>query len=45
MRFDLSNPHGLDPHINIETFKPRNLYPGDQRMIQIENIHVFPRKI
>jgi hypothetical protein len=45
IRFDLNNPHGLDPHINIETFTSRNLYPGDSRMIQTENIHVFPRKI
>jgi hypothetical protein len=43
LRFDLTDPHGLDPHINVETFQPRNLYPGDQRMIQTDNIHVFPQ--
>jgi hypothetical protein len=43
IRFDLTNPHGLDPHVNIETFQPRNLYPGDGRFIQQTNEHVFPQ--
>ena len=42
IRFDLSNPHGLEPHINIEMFQPRNLFPGDRKMIQIMNEHAFP---
>ena len=43
IRFDLSNPHGLDPHINVETWQPRNLYPGDGRFVPVDNIHVFPK--
>lgn len=43
VRFDLTNPHGLKPHVNVETFKPRNLYPGDKKMIQTKNEHVFPQ--
>ena len=43
IRFDLTNPHGLDPHINVETFRPRNLFPGDKRMIQTSNEHIFPK--
>lgn len=43
IRFDISNPHGLDPHINVETFKARNLYPGDRKMIQTGNDHIFPK--
>ncbi|MEZ5901334.1 MAG: hypothetical protein R3D51_17785 [Hyphomicrobiaceae bacterium] len=41
IRFDITNPHGLKPHINVETFKPRNLYTGDTRMIQQSNMHIF----
>jgi len=41
IRFDLTNPHGLDPHVNVETFEPRNLFPGDRKMIQTGNDHVF----
>jgi RHS repeat-associated protein len=41
IRFDLTNPHGLDPHVNIETWQPRNLYPGDTRMLRIDNLHLF----
>ena len=44
VRFDLSNPHGLSPHVNIEQFTPRNLYPGDVRMERSLNIHVFPNE-
>lgn len=44
IRFDLTNPHGLDPHVNVETFKPRNLFPGDRKMIQTGNDHVFPKR-
>ena len=43
IRFDLTNPHGLDPHINIETWQPRNLFPGDNRFIPVDNIHIFPK--
>jgi hypothetical protein len=50
VRFDLTNSHGLAPHINIETWAMRNLYPGDQRMIRVPNsisnlgnIHIFPQ--
>jgi hypothetical protein len=42
IRFDLTNPHGLQPHINVETFRPRDLFPGDKKMIQTLNDHVFP---
>ena len=44
IRFDLTNPHGLEPHINVQTFRLRNLYPGDKRMIEIMNKHIFPQK-
>jgi len=44
MRFDLSNPHGLPPHVNIQQFHPRNLYPNDVRNIEDFNIHVYPKK-
>jgi hypothetical protein len=43
IRFDITDPHGLEPHINIQTFTPRKLFPGDERMIEIGNIHIFPR--
>jgi len=43
IRFDLANPHGLGPHVNVETFEPRNLFPGDRKMIQTGNDHVFPK--
>ena len=43
IRFDLTNPHGLQPHVNVETFVPRNLFPGDRKMIQTVNEHVFPK--
>lgn len=42
IRFDLENSHGLDPHINVETWQPRNLYPGDRGMIRLTNEHIFP---
>jgi RHS repeat-associated protein len=44
IRFDLTNPHGLDPHVNIETWALRNLYPGDKRMIRLTNSHVYPKR-
>ena len=43
IRFDLTNPHGLQPHVNVETFVPRNFFPGDRKMIQTVNGHVFPK--
>jgi RHS repeat-associated protein len=43
IRFDLTNPHGLDPHVNVETFEPRDLFPGDRKMTQTGNDHVFPK--
>ncbi len=43
LRFDLNNSHGDAPHINVETFTPRNAYPGDTRMIQQDNIHIYPK--
>ena len=42
IRFDISDPHGLKPHINLEKIKPRNLYPGDTKTFTIDNIHIFP---
>jgi hypothetical protein len=44
VRFDITNPHGLSPHVNIQTFEPRNLYPDDRRMVEGLNIHVEPQK-
>jgi RHS repeat-associated protein len=44
IRFDISDPHGLEPHINVEKFKPKNRYPDDRNWDQIENDHVFPKK-
>jgi RHS repeat-associated protein len=49
IRFDLSNPHGLDPHVNVEAWKPRNLFPGDRTMLPDSsvvpegNLHLFPK--
>jgi RHS repeat-associated protein len=43
IRFDLTDPHGLDPHVNVETWQPRNLYPDDPRFLPVDNIHVFPK--
>lgn len=43
IRFDLTDPHGLDPHVNVETWQPRNLYPGDRTFTPVDNIHVFPK--
>jgi hypothetical protein len=39
IRFDITDPHGLDPHINLETFEPS--YPGSGRMQRIDNEHIF----
>ncbi len=43
IRFDIINSHGQEPHINFETFKLRNAYPGDDKLARIENIHFYPR--
>ena len=45
IRFDLNDFHGdpNGPHINLETWAPKNLYPGDPRMQQIENLHIYPK--
>lgn len=43
IRLDVTNPHGLSPHVNVETFVPRNAFPGDPRMIRTDNLHVFPK--
>jgi hypothetical protein len=43
IRFDLVNSHGEAPHINVETWRPRNLYPGDGRMIRLSNKHIYPQ--
>ena len=44
IRFDITNPHGLDPHVNLETWQPRDLFPGDGRFIPVDNIHIFPKR-
>jgi RHS repeat-associated protein len=45
IRFDLSHPHGLEPHINLETFTPKNRFPGDKGMIpNPNNPHIFFQK-
>jgi Flp pilus assembly protein TadD len=31
IRLDLTNPHGLAPHVNIQTWQPRNLFPGEHK--------------
>jgi hypothetical protein len=41
VRFDLTTGDPRGPHINIETWQPRNLFPGDERMILTGNEHVF----
>lgn len=43
IHFDLVNSHGLDPHVNVLIQRPRNLYPGDGRWIEIANEHIFPK--
>jgi RHS repeat-associated protein len=43
IRFDLTNPHGMKPHINFEVWRPRGLYPGDRKMIEVLNLHIFPK--
>ena len=42
IRFDIANSHGMEPHVNVELWEPRNSYPGDKGMNNIENLHVFP---
>ena len=32
---------GLEPHVNVKTFEPRNLFPGDLSSIRTGNDHVF----
>jgi len=44
IRFDISNPHGDEPHVNIEGFEPRNLYPGDKKWKKTGNKHAYPKK-
>jgi RHS repeat-associated protein len=45
IRFDLKDFHGdpKGPHINLETFEPRNLYPGDRAMVPVSNEHIYPK--
>jgi hypothetical protein len=44
VRFDLTDPgYNELPHINVEVYAPRNLYPGDLRQIYIDNKHVYPQ--
>lgn len=43
IRFDIKNSHGLEPHVNIETYEPRNSFIGDKAMVKSENLHVFPK--
>ena len=43
IRFDLVNSHGDAPHINIQTWMRRNLFPGDGRMIEKSNKHIYPK--
>ena len=43
VRFDIENAGDDAPHINLETFTPRNAYPGDTRMIRDQNEHVYLR--
>jgi hypothetical protein len=44
IRFDLKDFHSdpKGPHINLETWVPRNKYPGDVKMRQTGNIHIYP---
>ena len=45
IRFDLKNSHGDAPHINIQTWRPRNLFPGDKKMIEVPpNHHIYPKE-
>lgn len=44
IRFDLVNSHGMAPHINVEQWTPRNLYPGDRGMINVFNEHATPKQ-
>jgi hypothetical protein len=41
VRFDLTKPGPNPPHVNIELFRPRNLYPGDPRWVYVFNKHIF----
>jgi hypothetical protein len=43
IRFDLIGSHGDAPHINVQTWQPRNLFPGDTRMIELTNTHIYPK--
>ncbi|MGA7674884.1 MAG: RHS repeat-associated core domain-containing protein, partial [Rhizomicrobium sp.] len=42
IRFDLINSHGDAPHINLEMWENANRFPGDTRMTQIMNEHIYP---
>jgi hypothetical protein len=46
LRFDIDNFHGdpKGPHINVEEWIPRNMYPKDRKMINVTNQHVYPNK-
>ena len=45
IRFDIADFHGdpRGPHINLDVFKPRNLFPGDREMIKVvnESKHIY----
>jgi hypothetical protein len=43
IRFDLIKSRGLPPHINLELWKMRNLYPGDRTWDEVINKHIFPK--
>jgi hypothetical protein len=43
IRFDIEYSHDDKPHVNVETWAVRNLYPNDKRMINIENLHIYPQ--
>ncbi|MEZ5345229.1 MAG: RHS repeat-associated core domain-containing protein [Pyrinomonadaceae bacterium] len=42
IRFDLVKSHGDKPHVNVELWKKRNRCPGDKRMTNVRNDHVYP---
>ena len=43
IRFDILYSHGKKPHVNVETFVPRNKYPGDDKMKKVTNEHAYPQ--
>jgi len=42
IRLDLINSHGDAPHINLEMWQNANRFPGDTRMTQVMNEHIYP---